>query len=133
MSFLLLFLSCKENTETMDTRTVTSDKGSYLVTYTPTPDPIPVLQDFDLEIELQDMEGNPIFENIEVEATADMPAHNHGMPQEPVVSFGDASFLAEGFYFQMSGDWEILVYVSEQLDDGTTNIEQATFEVVCCQ
>ena len=62
-----------------------------------------------------------------------MPAHGHGMPQEPYVTSNDTTFLAEGFFFQMSGNWELLIFVSEELDDGTTNVEQATFEVLCCQ
>ena len=133
MTFLLLMLSCKDPVEEIDNRTVTTDRGSYSVTYTPSPDPIPLSQDFSLEITIEDLEGNPLVEGIDIEATADMPAHGHGMPQEPIVSQNESTFLAEGFFFQMSGDWEIWVYVTEELEDGTTNVEQATFEVLCCQ
>ena len=132
MTFFLLFLSCKEATDSPDIRSTTTDKGGYFVSYTPIPDPIPLSQDFSLEITIQDLDENILYENIDVEATADMPAHGHGMPQEPEV-LEDNLFIAEGFFFQMAGDWNILIYVSETLSDGTTNIEQATFDVTCCQ
>ena len=133
MTFLFLFLSCKEETRSPDTRTATTDKGSYIVSYVPTPDPIPLSQDFSLEITITDLEENILYENIVVEATADMPEHGHGMPQEPEIALEDTLFIAEGFFFQMAGDWNISIYVSEMLSDGTTNIEQATFDVTCCQ
>jgi hypothetical protein len=133
MTFLLLTFSCKESEILVDTRTVVTDRESYNVTYAPSPDPIPLSQDFLLNITVEDLEGKNLFENITVEATADMPAHGHGMPQEPEITQSDSLFIADGFFFQMSGDWEILIYVSEELEDGSTNVEQATFEVTCCQ
>ena len=133
MSLYFLFFACSEPEISEDMRTVLTDRGSYSVSYRPNPDPIPLSQEFALDITIKDIDGNQIFDNISIEATADMPAHGHGMPQEPYVTPNETTFLAEGFFFQMSGDWELLIYVSEELDDGTINVEQATFEVLCCQ
>ena len=55
-------------------RTVLTDRGSYSVSYRPNPDPIPLSQEFALDITIKDIDGNQIFDNISIEATADMPA-----------------------------------------------------------
>ena len=114
-------------------RTVETDRGSYEVTYTPNPDPIPLDDEFDLLISVSSTQESSLG-NIMIESTAEMPSHDHGMVQEPIVRANDdGSFTAEGFLFHMSGPWEFYVYVSETLDDGTTNVEQATYEFHCCE
>ena len=133
MTFLTLFFSCSDVERSIDLRTTLTDRGTYSVSYTLSPDPIPLSEDFSLGITIENIDGVLLFEDISVEATADMPSHGHGMPQEPVVAQDDSEFTASGFFFQMSGDWEILIYVSEALEDETTNIEQAVFEIACCQ
>ena len=136
MTFWFVLTSCAHSTENLppDTpRTVTTDRGSYEVTYVPSPDPIPLDEEFDLLISVSSTDASSLGE-IVVESTAEMPSHNHGMVQEPIVTTNDdGDFTAAGFLFHMSGPWELYVYVSETLDDGTTNVEQATYEINCCK
>ncbi|MBM76222.1 MAG: hypothetical protein CMK59_12535 [Proteobacteria bacterium] len=136
MLLIFLLTGCSEEKDTTDyntPRTVITDRESYEVTYTPTPDPIPLDEEFDLLLSISSITDSTLNE-LNVETTAEMPTHNHGMVQEPTVTMNeDGTFLAEGFLFHMSGPWELYVYVSETLEDGTTNVEQATFEINCCQ
>ena len=134
---LLIALSCTsrdKDSGIVELREVVTDRGSYQISYVPTPDPIPLDAEFNLEIMVHDAStGSTISEEVTVEATAEMPTHGHGMVQEPVTTLTETgSFLSEGFLFHMSGPWELYVYVSESLDDGSTNIEQGIFEVECC-
>ena len=57
LSLFFLFFSCKEPEVPEDMRTVVTDRGSYSVSYQPTPDPIPLSQEFALDITIKDIEA----------------------------------------------------------------------------
>ncbi len=134
---LIFILGCSDSSEetgSPNPRTAVTDRGSYQLSYLPLPDPIPLDEEFDIEIMVMETAtGAHISEGVILESTAEMPTHGHGMVQEPVTSLMESGhFLSEGFLFHMAGSWELYIYVSETLEDGSTNIEQGTFEIECC-
>ncbi len=135
MLIALTLLACsgeKENDTSEITeypREIESTNGTYLLRYTPTPDPIPLNEEFTIELSVynsQDLDTR--LTDIDLEVDAEMPEHGHGMPQQPTVSGENGVFTASGTLFQMSGYWEINAWVSK---DNST--EMATFKVDCCE
>jgi hypothetical protein len=109
---------------------VESDRGSYQVVYSSDPEPIPLNEEFSLDLAVYGTndQSQPL-QDVELLASAEMPEHSHGMPQEPLMeSNGDGTYTASGMLFQMSGYWEILVWVT---GEGPT--ELAVFSVDCCE
>ena len=109
---------------------VATEGGSYQVSYTSAPDPIPLNEEFSLDLVVYNSldVGQPL-DNAELLVSAEMPEHSHGMPQEPFMEdSGDGLYTASGMLFQMSGYWEILVWVTH---GGST--ELAVFSVDCCE
>jgi hypothetical protein len=102
-------------------REATTDGGTWVIRYTPDPDPIPLSEPFSLALEVE----GPAPAGLAVDAQ--MPAHGHGMPTLPVVSGAEGAWTAEGLLFQMAGEWEILVAV-----EGDGQAERATFPYTCC-
>ncbi len=85
-----------------------SDQGNYRVTYTPTPNPVPLNEHFEMVVGVQHAqdEASPI----KIEIHADMPSHGHGINTEPsILDLGEGQFEVKGLLFHMKGDWELYV------------------------
>ncbi len=109
---------------------VLSDGGSYFVSYTSEPSPIPYNAYFTLTLQVADGADHSLpLPEASVSVDAIMPQHGHGMNTTPTVTAGgDGSFTVDGMLFHMQGLWQILVEV-----DGGAGVEEAIFEVDCCQ
>lgn len=121
MVFILMFFSCKEKESELLTEGYTSDNGFY-VGYDSDPDPIPLNEEFILGVEVfsDDSMSSP-SSDITVEVDATMPEHQHGMNVSPeALEVSEGRFEAEGMLFHMTGDWEIVVYVTG--NEGTEDI-----------
>lgn len=115
---------------TPDVREVETDGGTWWVSYTPSPDPLPVQALFSLEVSVaSSLDHTDLIEDSQIKVDAWMPSMGHGMNVVPkVVSHGDGTFTVSNMEFSMTGDWEILVDVTRQ------NVtEQAVFPVNCCE
>ena len=109
---------------------VLSDGGSYYLSYTSEPSPIPYNEYFTLSLQVSDGEDPSLpVTGASVSVDAIMPQHGHGMNTTPTVTDGgDGRFTVDGMLFHMQGLWQILVTV-----DGEAGVEGAIFEVDCCQ
>lgn len=127
---LPLISSVQSCGSTPDVRDVVTDGGSYYVSYTPSPDPLPVQQLFSLDVTVASAQDHTdLIEDSTIVVDAWMPSMGHGMNVVPkVVSHADGTFTVSNMEFSMTGDWEILVDVTRA---GKT--EQAVFPVNCCE
>lgn len=104
-------------------RTLESEQGGYRVTYTPTPDPIPLNGFFRLKIDVQSLKGQPAATDLRIQAS--MPEHNHGMNVQPkVVALNPGQFEVRGLLFHMPGYWELEVTIPPE---GQGTPEKAIF------
>jgi hypothetical protein len=103
-----------------------SNGGTYRVSYTPAPDPIPLNELFTLTAWIVPVEKAPPVTSLSaLSVNAAMPEHDHGMNTRPrVVAQPDGSYRVEGLLFHMPGRWELYFDVS---DGGST--ERAQVEV----
>lgn len=105
-----------------------TDGGTWMVSYAPTPDPLPFSENFDLLLTLTDSGGAAASGVEGVVSSATMPSHGHGMNVEPVATENDdGTWTASPFKFHMAGMWEVTVDVTA---GGVT--ERASFNVECC-
>ncbi|MCH2132183.1 MAG: hypothetical protein MK116_00385 [Phycisphaerales bacterium] len=110
---LLLLSACHSGMNTLVAspvaRTVASNDGSFTVYWVPKPDPIPLNQFFQIEIQVLDIAANPITpEDATLKVDAGMPQHGHGMNHVArVVPQEDGTWLAEGLLMHMPGDWQL--------------------------
>lgn len=118
-----------------ESREKATQAGNFFVSYTPTPDPIPFNELFELQVDVWESDAKETrVSDAEVDIEVTMPAHGHGMNTEPsVTSQEDGSFLVEGMKFHMQSNsaaerWELAVTVDQ---NGTS--DTAVFEVMCCQ
>ncbi|MDP7005245.1 MAG: FixH family protein [Phycisphaerales bacterium] len=96
--------------------TVTSNAGNWKITFSPTPDKMPLNEVFEL---ITRVEGDGDIKSLRVDAA--MPAHGHGMMTDPVTTLQeDGSYKTTGMLLSMPGDWEIYF----DINDGET-IERA--------
>ena len=139
LPLLLQTIACSgggENHHSTDTaesldqsRTRATTEGNYLVSYLPSPDPIPLFDTFSLSLSFFDSASpDTLLTDIEsVALDVDMPSHGHGMMILPEVTQNDdGSWSATPLEFMMEGHWQFVVDVTRE----TT--EQATFNVICC-
>lgn len=91
-----------------------SVEDSFFVVCRPTPYPVPLNQQFSLEVRvLQSRERPTLVSDIVVAVDADMPEHGHGMNTTPKVNASpDGRYAVSGMLFHMAGDWEIYVDVT---------------------
>ena len=87
---------------------VATDGGSFEVTVTSTPQPIPLNELFELDVEVRATakldDPNPVW----LDVLATMPAHKHGMNTLPrVEDLGEGRFRVRGLLFHMAGEWEL--------------------------
>lgn len=100
--------------------------GTYHVSYTSDPDPVPLAADFSVIVTVTDGTDPVMDATVSVDAT--MPAHGHGMNTNPsTVSNGDGTYAATGLLFHMEGWWEIAVTI-----DSAEGSDQAYLNVLCC-
>lgn len=103
-------------------------EGNYHVVCTPSVQPVPVNELFELEVRVYtDAALSQPASNVAVGVDADMPAHRHGMTLMPRVAPMRASpgaFRATGMLLHMPGEWEIYIDVRE-----TGRTERAKFEI----
>ncbi|MFT4593454.1 MAG: hypothetical protein ACI9JK_001166 [Phycisphaerales bacterium] len=99
---------------------VTSNAGNWTVTFSPTPDEMPLNEVFEI---VTWVKGDHAIKFLRVDAA--MPAHGHGMMTDPVTTLQeDGSFKTTGMLLSMPGFWEIYF----DIDDGKT-IERAQDQV----
>lgn len=85
--------------------------GSFTIRLTTSPDPLVLNEYFDLVVEVggDAAGGGPL----QVDATASMPAHEHGMNTRPRrEDLGGGRFAFPGMLFHMAGEWEITIEVA---------------------
>ncbi len=86
----------------------TSNGGAWRIKYRTLPDPIPLNEEFGLEVAVFDAAGEHVSEGIALAADAGMPQHRHGMlRQASVAPREDGTFLVDGMLFHMPGAWEL--------------------------
>lgn len=111
------------------TTTATTDGGSYTVTYTTDPAPIPADDYFSVVLSAAEADGITPLLGASAEINAEMTSHGHGMNVTPeVIDNGDGTFTASPFLFHMAGHWTIQFALTK---DGTT--EEGFFDVECCE
>jgi hypothetical protein len=104
-------------------RTFQSNGGHYSVTLTPSIDPIPLNEPFDVRVAVASKGVPP--RTFELTVDARMPEHFHGMNRVPKLTRVDEStWKAEGLLFHMPGHWDLYVDIT---DSGWT--ERAQIEV----
>jgi hypothetical protein len=104
-----------------------TDGGTFHVTYSVTPDPIVVGEDFDVRVIVYDAaDMSTMMSDATVDVDAWMPLHGHGMSVTPTITpNGDGTFVASGMQFSMTGHWEVTVEVTH----GEVT-EQVVFDIV---
>lgn len=110
--------------------TAATDGGSFTVSYTTDPSPIPSADYFTVTATVfaADDDASPLSAAL-VDMDADMPDHDHGMNVSPeVTDNGDGTHTGSPFLFHMTGDWRIRFAVTA---DGV--IEIAEMYVDCCE
>jgi GH43 family beta-xylosidase len=107
----------------------TTDGGSFFVTYTTDPTPIPSDDYFSVTLSAFEADGTTPLIGATAEVSAEMTAHGHGMNVTPeVTDSGDGTFTATPFLFHMTGHWTIWFSLTK---DGVT--EEGHFDVDCCE
>ncbi len=91
-----------------------SEESHFRVSYKAQYDPVPLNQIHPWVLHVEDMEGN-LVEKAVVTVDGGMPAHNHGLPTEPVATeLGGGDYLIEGIKFSMTGSWEMWFYIQTE-------------------
>ncbi len=103
-----------------------STGGSYYVTFTTEPDPVPLNELFEVHIQVARADDHQaLVAGAKVSAGAFMPLHNHGTTLQPQVeSHGDGKATAKGFLLHMEGQWELRIGVAVG-----GQMERVTFEI----
>ncbi|MCH2147639.1 MAG: hypothetical protein MK073_07485 [Phycisphaerales bacterium] len=82
---------------------IVSNKGTYRVTFSPSPSEMPLNEVFELTTTI---EGGGRIEALRVDAA--MPEHGHGMMTDPVTTLQeDGSYKTTGMLLSMPGLWEL--------------------------
>ena len=83
----------------------------YHVSYQSKLEPLPLNQIHRWVLHIKNKDGQPV-ENAIVLIDGGMPAHNHGLPTQPVATeIGNGDYLVEGMKFSMTGMWEIWFHI----------------------
>jgi DME family drug/metabolite transporter len=103
-----------------------SEKGKYLVTFTPSVAEIPLHQLHGWQVSIGNAKGTPVS-IVNLEVYGDMPQHGHGLPTQPQVSkkTDDGNFLVEGFRFHMAGWWNVTFAM-----EGPLGSDKVTFDLL---
>ena len=100
--------------ETTDKPSWLSESGDIKLSFSSAVEPLPLNQIHEWTLHLETPAGMPI-ENAMVRMTGGMPAHNHGLPTDPVVTeyLGNGDYRVEGVRFHMQGDWVLVVTITQ--------------------
>ncbi len=109
--------------------TATSEHGRFVVRWRSRPDPIPVNESLEMDVEITraDSGGDGVepSSDIEVFVHAWMPDHRHGMLRRPVATpVGDGVFRVRGTLLHMRGFWQLFIDVVEN-----GKLDRAQFEL----
>lgn len=94
---------------------VKSEGGGFQLTLNSTPAPIPLNELFEIVVSVDasaaaDDSTNPVW----LRASAEMPAHKHGMNTRVIVEqLADGRFAIKGLLFHMRGEWLITFDVAK--------------------
>lgn len=112
---LLLMGAAADNT---DEQTWLSKSGNIQLSFQSEVEPLPLNRIHGWTLHLENLDGTPV-ENAGIRVTGGMPAHNHGLPTEPVVTeyLGNGDYRVEGVRFHMQGDWIVEVSITGSNDD----------------
>lgn len=113
---------------TTPARTVRSATDTFTVRWRPLPDPIPVSDPFELEVELfaDDACTVPLTDRT-LAVDASMPHHGHGMNVKPTVTaVSPGRFRVTGMLCHMPGRWELVFDASK---DGLLERAQTTLDL----
>lgn len=92
-----------------------SINSHYYVSYKSKLEPIPLNQIHRWVLHVENKDGQPIEAAI-VLIDGGMPAHNHGLPTQPVATeIGNGDYLVEGIKFSMTGMWEIWFHIQTNI------------------
>jgi hypothetical protein len=107
---LLLMGAAAENT---DQQSWLSENGDIKLSFHSSVEPLPLNQIHEWTLHLETRNGVPV-ENAKVQIKGGMPAHNHGLPTDPVVTqyLGDGDYRVEGVRFHMQGEWLMEVSIT---------------------
>jgi hypothetical protein len=95
-------------------RAVASAAGTYQVTWSSAPDPLPLGEPFAIEIAIARADGGPLAAGARVEIDAGMPQHQHGMNRRPATEeLGGGRFRCRDMLFHMPGVWTVTADVTE--------------------
>ena len=129
MMLLGLFVACQADERPEATEYgYPSEYGGYYVKFETTPADIPLNEEFQVSIHTYAAEEpTTILTDVTIQIDAQMPEHNHGMNQMPLVTTTDEGTIAEGMLFHMTGYWEVMVLIQQE-----NKRETAYIPVDCC-
>lgn len=82
-------------------------REKFRVSYKSQMEPLPLNRIHSWLLHVETAGGEPV-EKAGIRVDGGMPAHNHGLPTQPVVTeIGNGDYLVEGLKFSMSGHWEM--------------------------
>ena len=82
-------------------------REEFKVSYESQVEPLPLNRIHSWVLHVETADAKPV-ENASIKVDGGMPAHNHGLPTQPVVSeIGNGNYLVEGLKFSMTGHWEM--------------------------
>ena len=88
-----------------------SENSQFRVSYSSKQEPIPLNQIHPWVLHVENLAGQPV-EKAVITIDGGMPAHNHGLPTEPVATeLANGEYLVEGIKFSMTGLWEMWFYI----------------------
>jgi hypothetical protein len=97
--------------------------GQYIVIYKPDPNPIPLNEPFNIEVQVLDAKSRkPLQNGFKLDVDGRMPHHRHGMNRQPTLQQReDGTSLVQGMLFHMPGRWEVYFDITR---DGRTERAQ---------
>lgn len=107
--------ACAESAPGVLPSQVISEAGSFQLALQSTPAPIPLNELFEIIVSVDasaaaDDSSNPVW----LRASAEMPAHQHGMNTRVIVEqLGEGRFALRGLLFHMRGEWLITFDVAK--------------------
>ncbi len=94
--------------------TVTSENAQFRVSYTSKQEPIPLNLIHSWILRVENLNGQAVEQAI-VTIDGGMPAHNHGLPTQPVATeLGNGEYLVDGIKFSMTGEWEMWIFIQTE-------------------
>ena len=92
----------------------TSINSHFQVSYKSKQEPIPLNQIHQWVLHVKNNDGQAV-ENAMLSIDGGMPAHNHGLPTQPLATeIGNGDYLIEGMKFSMTGTWEMWIQIQTE-------------------